>query len=270
MYLADTHMHSSISPDSHASRAEMVRGALERGLDCVCFTDHYDVIGFDGSYQDHYDWPGTRAQHREALEAAAGTSLRILYGLELGNASADFAVCDRILSEPGLDFVIGSVHNLSRALDYGDLYDFHYTSPELCYRHLDDYLTQVEELSRWGHFDVLGHLPYPLRYMRERDRQPVSLEPFEEWIRAVLAETIAAGRGIEVNSKNFSPTVREDYRRLLNTYRELGGELVTVGADAHAPAHVGAGVAEAYDLLRECGFSRVAIYQGRKPRFITL
>ena len=37
-------------------------------------------------------------------------------------------------------------------------------------------------------------------------------------------------------------------------YRELGGEIVTVGADAHRPEHVAYDFERAGEILRSCGF----------------
>ena len=115
MFLADTHTHSTVSFDGHSSRAEMVRAAAGLGLNGLCFTDHYDVINERGEDCPVYDWAPARREHREALEVTPnGFELR--YGIELGNAPADFAAAERALAEPGLDFVIGSIHNLPELL----------------------------------------------------------------------------------------------------------------------------------------------------------
>ena len=60
------------------------------------------------------------------------------------------------------------------------------------------------------------------------------------------------GKGIEVNTAGFKyglghPNPTE---AVLLRYHELGGEILTLGADAHAPEHV----AYAFDVfLRFCG-----------------
>jgi histidinol-phosphatase (PHP family) len=59
-------------------------------------------------------------------------------------------------------------------------------------------------------------------------------------------------------------------RPWLALYRELGGEILTVGSDAHVPENVGQGVPEAYDLIRAAGFRYIAVYEGRKPRFVKM
>ena len=75
-----------------------------------------------------------------------------------------------------------------------------FDSPELSYVWLDDYFTQEERLVEWGNFDSLAHLPYPLRYIAQRDGQPVTLKRYEERIVEILCMLIQNGKALEVNS----------------------------------------------------------------------
>ena len=45
----------------------------------------------------------------------------------------------------------------------------------------------------------------------------------------------------------------------------LGGEIVTLGTDAHTPGFVGCAVREGQALLRACGFRRFAAFRQGKP-----
>lgn len=262
MYIADTHMHSTASFDGHASRLEMARSAAEHGISTICFTDHYDVADEWGQLVPAFDWDYARKEHQEAL--SAGLDLEILYGLELGNAYANYEAALASLEEPGLDVVIGSAHNSSEKLGFTDYYHVKFGSCEECYHYLDDYFRQVLELARWGHFDTLAHVPYPLRYMRDRDGCPVSMDRYRDQCNAILETIVKKGIALEVNTKGFRPA-RQDYAALLKRYRELGGELVTVGADAHRVHEVGRDIPEAYRLIREMGFEAVTVFRGRKP-----
>lgn len=269
MYIADSHMHSIVSRDSEAPRAEMAHAAVLHGISEICFTDHYDVLDMDGSYNPHYDWAPARLQ-QELARKAWGERVQIRYGIELGNVPTDFEAGERILQEPGLDFVICSVHNLSIPAGRLDFYEFHYEDAATCYDHLDDYFHTMQQSIRWGKFDIIGHIPYPLRYMRDRDGQDVSLENYQGRIRDILKQVVEKGKGIEVNTKNWSPRIRQDYFDLMSTYRSMGGEIVTVGSDAHEPRYVGTHIPEVYEMLREIGFRYVAAFADRKPHFIPL
>lgn len=48
-------------------------------------------------------------------------------------------------------------------------------------------------------------------------------------------------------------------------YRELGGEIITLGSDAHAPGAVGTAIRENQALLRRCGFTRFCTFCRRQP-----
>ena len=111
---------------------------------------------------------------------------------------------------------------------------------------------------------MLAHLIYPLRYMQA----PVTLNRYQDAIRAILRTAVEKGRGMEVNT--CRGCTLEEWRPILALYRDCGGELVTVGSDAHTPADVGKGVRAACALLRECGFRRVCTYEKHQPVFHTL
>ena len=269
MFYADQHMHSSVSFDSHTDRVDMAEAAVRAGLSALCFTDHYDVVDEDGHFHPDYDWRPARRQQAEA-RAAFGDQIVLGYGVEVGNAPEDFAAAEGVIQEPGLDLVIASIHNGSAALDHIDYYCASYDSPDLCRQHLEDYFQSLLQLAQWGKFDVLGHLPYPLRYMRDRDHQHVGLTPYQDVIREILRRTVQAGRGIEVNTCLYHPRSAADYADILTAFHELGGEIVTVGADAHNPGNVGHAISDGYQLLRECGFRYVAHFVGRTPQFLSL
>ena len=71
------------------------------------------------------------------------------------------------------------------------------------------------------------------------------------------------GIGIELNTnRGNTPLPDEKWLRL---YRSLGGEIVTLGTDAHTPGFVGCAVREGQALLRACGFRRFAAFRQGKP-----
>ena len=62
----------------------MARGAVAHGVSEICFTDHFDILDIDGSYNPNYDWAPAREQQQLAL-AACGDKVKIHYGIEIGN-----------------------------------------------------------------------------------------------------------------------------------------------------------------------------------------
>ena len=260
MYLTDYHTHTLRSPDSETPLAQMARAAVAAGLAELCVTDHCDLLGLYGEPVRDYDWPPSVAQYRAERDRFAGR-LTIRLGLELGMAHLAPPAAKVILAQPELDFVLGSVHNLCPELGGTDFYYVPYPDEAACYAALDDYFASLAALAPTGLYDVLAHIIYPLRYMSF----PISLERYYDRILSILRAAAADGRGMEVNTYR-GRTVAE-WAPILDLYRQAGGEIVTVGSDAHAPEGVGRGVREALDLLAAHGFQYVCTYEKRKPIF---
>lgn len=267
MYYTDYHSHSSCSADGYVPMRDMAAAALESGLSELCLTDHCDLLELEGGLNLTYDWNPVLEQRAEMLRLF-DDRLQLPMGLELGMSQVDPEAARRILSQPGLDFVIGSIHNHCPAKGGVDFYLGKYTSPEICYEALDDYFASMELLAPLDTYDVLGHLIYPLRYMTARDGQLVCLDRYTERIRMILRAAVESGHGIEFNT--WTGKTLSDWIPFLKLYKECGGEIITTGSDAHIPDGVGKGIREAYGLLSESGFRYVTTYRSRKPQFIKI
>ena len=256
MYLADYHTHTQISPDSEAPLAGMVEAACAAGLSELCVTDHCDLLDETGCPARPWDW----GPSLEQFQVYSGP-LTLRLGLELGMPHLNPGEAGRICALPELDFIIGSVHNFSPAKGGMDFFFAAYPDEAACHAALDDYFSSVEALISTDYYDVLGHIIYPLRYMPF----PISLERWRDRIRGILETVVSKGKGIEVNT--YRGRTLEPWLEILMLYHACGGEIVTLGSDAHIPAHVGAGIPQAAELLRAAGFSCVAVYQRRIPHF---
>ena len=264
MFLGDTHTHSLCSPDGHNTVLEMARAASAAELTHLCLTDHWDLVTLQGEPNYTYDWTPYNAAVAEA-RAALPQGLTLAQGMELGEVYENPGAARAVLAaQPHLDFVIGSVHNMSPDTGGLDFYFVEYNSRADCDAALDNYFDSMDKLSRTDFYDVLGHIIYPLRYMHGLG----SMDPYYDRIYQLLATAARMGRGIEVNTYR-GKTVAE-WRPVLERWQEVGGELVTVGSDAHRPEHVGLGVLEAYELLKDVGFRYVTVYEKRKPKLIPI
>ena len=262
MYLADYHTHSRISPDAHAPMTEMAEAALAAGMDEICFTDHVEPMTWDRRAQVDYDWTAMVREFR-AAQAAMGDRIRLRLGAELGEVVWDLPHAEELLAAaPPLDFVIGSNHVLTER--YGDI-DLYFFDPRDEAEALDgirDYLGLVKRTARWGRFDVLGHLTLPLRYLNERRGFHLTFDGFEPEVEEIFRILIENGRGIELNTNRGNTPLPDG--KWLRLYRSLGGEIVTLGTDAHTPDMVGRGIREGQELLRECGFRRFCTFRQRE------
>ena len=95
---------------------------------------------------------------------------------------------------------------------------------------------------------------------------PLDVKRYWDQIEAILKCVVESGRGIECNtSRGQGPWLPG--RDILRRYRELGGEIITLGSDAHTPEFVGEGIREGQELLRECGFRYICTFRELKPIF---
>ena len=133
------------------------------------------------------------------------------------------------------------------------------------HRVIDSYLEDVLRLARWGRFSVLGHLTLPLRYMNENLGEQMTFDGHYDQCREIFRALIESGCGIECNTNRGNVPLPD--APLLKLYRETGGEIITIGSDAHSAEYVGCCVRETQALLRTCGFRYFCTFEGGKPTF---
>lgn len=275
MYLADYHTHSRYSFDGSEPLQVMCEKAIAAGLTELAVTDHMDIftglpygemINFDepGGKRFSMDVAGLYRELNEIKDIYAGR-LTVRIGAELGQPQVNPEAAKAFVSDYPLDFIIGSVHNMEGDLDVY-YYDFTQMDVAAMYDHYVDWLI---ELAGVGDFDVCGHLTYPLRYMFERCRMRLDLKPYEEKFRHLFRLLIEKGRGIELNVSGLYRPMQETMPplSLLKLYRACGGEIITIGSDAHKADHIGSFQKEARALLSEAGFSYVTGFKARQPEF---
>lgn len=267
MYCSDYHLHTLISSDSPASLSEQAQSALDAGLQELCVTDHWNLLDQQGNPLPHTrDWAPSIAQIQQTRQHF-GDRLEIRLGVEVGNGEIDPASVSEGLAQAGdsLDFVIGSLHNMSLGSGGIGIYTAAHQCREI---HegialLDDYVETLTALAATDTYDVIGHVVYPLRYLPQ-DWQ-LTLDPYEEQLRTLFKTLTEKGRGIEFNTTQ-GHTIAE-WTPVLQLYKECGGEILTIGSDAHRVGQSGAGFRDAVALLKSLGFHRYCTYRGRKPVF---
>lgn len=266
MYLSDIHTHSQISFDSTAPLTRMAEAAIAAGLDELCVTDHCDLLDADGNFDDRFDWPGAKAQYRAALPAVEDR-LTLRLGIELGSITYAPEAARRILAEGGgeVDFVLGSIHNWIGDRNNHDLYYTDYTDdPALCRAAMENALNSTWDMvaNCPDCYDSLAHIIYPPRYMR-RDGQTLTLDSYEEQVRAIFRRIADSDHALEVNT--WKGVDIDAWLPLLHWYKDCGGKYLTFGSDAHAPADVGKGIREIIPLVKAAGFDQVTTYEKRRP-----
>ncbi|NTV90463.1 MAG: histidinol phosphate phosphatase, partial [Clostridiales bacterium] len=119
-------------------------------------------------------------------------------------------------------------------------------------------------------FDNVGHFEYITRYAGYDDRM-LRYREHSEVFDEIFRKLIYSGRGFELNTASFRDktgikTIDFDTDILIR-YRELGGEIISLGSDAHQPEYLGYKFGYFSELLKQKGYRYVARYESRKPVF---
>lgn len=260
----DGHVHTEWSWDTvTGSMIDSCRRALEIGVPSLAFTEHADLTPWlipepiRPLLPDHFrvrlrpdgvleppdlDVEGYLASVQECRDRFP--DLCILSGVELSEPHWHRARADALLASHDFERVLGSVHSLPEGEHHYELSVLAERPPEEILR---AYLAEVLGLAEsTADFAVLAHIDYSLRsWPAEKPFVPAD---FEEEFRAVLRALASSGRALEVNTKVPLP------REIVRWWFEIGGDAVAFGSDAHEPALVGHGFAQAAALVESCGF----------------
>lgn len=266
--LWDTHMHTHFSGDSEADTYEMVQASRNKNVDGICFTDHLD-IDQPGQPPDRFliDFPAY-FKEMQAVQTRFLNEFPIYIGLELGlQPHLKEKLTDIIQSHP-FDFVIGSSHAVHRADPYYPEYYLGKTEDE-AYREYFEAI--LENLAVFDCFDVYGHIDYVVRYGPNKNRY-YAYDKFSDVLDEILHTLIQKGKGIEINMGGFRAGLGHPNPAecVLRRYREMGGEIITIGSDAHTPEQTAYEFQKVPDLLKEAGFKYYTVFKERKPVFYPL
>ncbi|QUI22873.1 histidinol-phosphatase HisJ family protein [Vallitalea pronyensis] len=263
----DYHIHSSMSPDTDVSMEEMCQSAIHKGFKEIAFTDHFEFYTtdkegrtFNEAYLDTYF--ETLGQCREKFK----NQLIIRRGIELGQQHVQLQRSNTLLSLYAFDYVLASVHkindvDLSQVVYHDDNID-HY-----CKRYLEQLYTLVDK----GDFDVLAHLDLIKRYAARQHVQ-VDLIHYKLELAQIFERLIQRGKGLEINTSTLRRGLDEPFpsMAILKMYKGMGGEIITVGSDAHDPEDIGGDFHMILDMLAAVGLKRLYHYDNRKGMRVQL
>ena len=259
----DYHIHTNFSDDAQSPIEEVLDAAIRIGLEGVALTDHLDPYYQD----DEYPWELNIPAYTRALteyQARYADRLAVAKGVELGLIEGDgLRVCDRAVSDFPFDFVIASVHHTARA----PIHTARFLDGRMAEDAAEEYYGALLAcLKVYRNYDVIGHLNVIDRYTEHYAPDSVTA-PYVEEILKIAAEE---GKGLEVNTSAYrfgmadrgTPT-----SAMLKRFKELGGEIVTIGSDAHAAKYVGSHIKEGEEILLAHGFHYIATFTDRVPKF---
>ena len=253
-------MHSSFSADCPISMEDMIVGSIQKGLTEICFTEHIDyeypdeTIVFDFDKKEYADKIKEMQENNEGI-------IHIRKGVELG---VQPHILDRyadLMDKETFDFVICSMHTVEKkGLHYGEFFE-HKSIEEAYGIYYAELLYCVKNFKQ---FSILGHIDLVKRYTKKTCENP-----FHDEITDIFNVIIPEGKGIELNTSgvryglpNGMPS--ED---ILKLYKKCGGEIITLGSDAHKPEDIAFQFSESLELLQATGFKYITTFNNQKPTF---
>ena len=223
--------------------------ALEIGLPGIAFTEHADwALVHEG--QHSVDIAG----YFDAIERcrAKFKELRILTGVELGEPHWFPHETADVLAAGLLDQVHGSIHCIRLDGELLDASQFRQREDIDFPRAVREYFRETLAMVESGQpFETLAHLDYPKRYWID-GLAPYREEDYEAQIRAILVAAARTGRVLEVNTTR-GHTLCPDIT-VVRWWREVGGQAVQYGSDAHQPDKVAEGFQLATQMVEAAGF----------------
>ena len=230
----DQHMHCMFSGDSDADPVLMIKSAINKGLDGICFTDHLDY--------DYKEEPGLFdldiAAYEKRIKRLAivlkekGCPINIHWGIEIGLQPHITDKNNEVTKKYPFDLVIGSSHVVNGIDPYYPAFYKGKTEHEAYTEYFESIL---DNLHSGADFDVYGHIDYVVRYGPDKNKY-YSYERYADIIDAILKEIISQGKGIELNTAGFKyglghPNPTED---VLKRYHELGGEIIKLDSSPNS------------------------------------
>lgn len=271
--LFDNHNHSQFSFDGKKTSVEAsALSAKAKGLGGICFSDHCDLYvapmksAFEDLVPEEFDIAAQQAEIErvQAMMGAQGMGgFRILKGIEIGMYEHFRPQLRSYLEGHSFDQIIASVHYIDGTDPYyGRYYDgkdwkqAYGRYLETIYREM----TWLKDFDIMGHYDYIArYAPYPQESVLYRDFSDI----FDEMFRYLISE----GKALEINTKSY-----QDHKgrhpqpdpEVFLRYRELGGEIISLGSDSHDPQRPGDRFDSFAEFLRHLGFRWTAHFEKRR------
>ncbi|MGN0464528.1 MAG: histidinol-phosphatase HisJ family protein [Acutalibacteraceae bacterium] len=264
----DFHTHTSFSSDGKADPELQILRAIELDMKKFCITDHEDI-----GYPPEYGLPFTVDIDKyfdtlKALKEKYADKISVLIGIELGLQPRLTQEQEAFVQSRDFDFVIGSTHLVGGEDPCYPGYFGRYSQKEGIRKYLEQVLKNIKS---FNDFDVVGHIDYIVRYTADKGAG-YNCADFRDVTDEILKYVVENGKGIECNTSRLGCGLLHcnPHEDIIRRYRELGGEIITLGSDSHTPDTLGHEFRKAGEILKEAGFKYYTVFEKRNPEFLKL
>lgn len=256
----DYHMHSNNSCDCRVTMAEMCQSALQKGIPEIAFTEHFNRKPEDMCFDKYVPAPFFR-DIEASREKFGPQGLTIKAGIEVGEMHLYRAEVDKVLDAWPYDVVLGSLH-----WNNGEsIFERSYFQKRDALAAAREYFTELAQMVEAGGFNIMSHMDV-IKRMGYQVYKHFDITEYEELVRPVLAACIRQKIAPEINTSALRMAVNQTHPTLeaIRWYREMGGELLSIGSDSHRPDQLGTGLDKAIEIAKEAGFTQLTKFAGRK------
>ncbi len=260
--ITDLHVHSIHSSDAKNSIEENCLSALSKGITILGITDHIDI-----------DYPGEGVFSKLNKDVYISDineckkkyvhDLTVLTGLEIGLQPHLKEITGKISKDFDVDYIIGSTHCvMGEEISANGLFKKR-GMIESYNRYFE---AIIENISTIDNFDILGHLDFIERYYPSDDKI-LKYENHRELIDLILQILIDKKKALEINTSGYRYKLDKPHPsfEVIKKYKELGGEFICIGSDAHCANHIGADFDKAKNMLLQAGFTKYHYFVKRQP-----
>ena len=255
--LADYHVHTSFSDDSRYPMEDCIKKAISLGFDEVCFTEHIDHGCTTSFCCNCEEYLAGFLKYKEIYQ----DKITLKFGIEFGVQAHHKRYFDEIFEKYPFDFALLSFHQIEdKELWNGD---FQYGKTQDEYNRIY-YEEMFKTINVFDNYSVLAHIDLMRRYDANGE---YPFEKSREQVEEILKFIIENGKGIEVNTSSFRYNLSDltPSRDILKLYRQLGGEIITVGSDSHRAEHLGAKIPYVREELKDLGYKYFTTFEKMKP-----
>lgn len=257
----DSHIHTVLSGDSEIKIVDAIKRAEELGIGLV-LTEHMDIndcvvsecdVDLDKFYREYSKFRGDN----------------LLFGIELGLRKEAVERNIQLINERDFDFILCSVH---APYDRENIYEF-YDSERCESRSKKEayslyFESVIKSIKENEYLDSLAHIDYIARYLRYDDKE-LYYHEHKTLIDEALKEIALRDKSMEISTKRIgNKKSAEELIKIYKRFRELGGETVTIGSDAHYVGAVGANFKSGIEIAEICGL-RPVYYKNRKREYFS-
>lgn len=256
MYI-DYHIHSMFSDDSISLLEDIIKDAIHKGLQEICICDHVDY-GIKTDKNCPYFF---YIREYQRLKKLYNHEITIKLGIEFGIQVEYIDLFQKDFDHYDFDFVIMSNHQVGNKEFWNYAFQDGKTQEQF---HKEYYEAILNCTKQYKDYSVLGHLDMIKRYDKIGNYAD---ENNKSLIQEILKQVIKDGKGLEINTSSYAYNLPNTTpsKQILTWYKALGGEIITIGSDAHTTNRIGSHFDESIDLLKSLGFNAIYTFDKMKP-----